>query len=117
VIVHSLYALAPGGDEGNMELTKKNEYSHRSEQGLEAYIGGDWPTALKVLSVRATTTHHPLPPLSHPLSASLCLSLSPTPPLSLALSLSPSLCLPLPLSVRARGTIVLSHPNATRCRV
>ena len=45
-----LYAVAPGGDEGNRSISKKNAYSSDSEDGMEDYINGDWPSAIKKLS-------------------------------------------------------------------
>ena len=45
-----LYAVAPGGDEGNMSLTKINQYTSDSEDGMEDYIKGDWTSAVKKLS-------------------------------------------------------------------
>ena len=48
-----LYAVAPGGDEGNMDLTKINQYTSDSEAGMEDYINGDWSSAVKKLQAVA----------------------------------------------------------------
>ena len=35
-----LYAVAPGGDEGDRTISKKNAYSSDAEDGMEDYING-----------------------------------------------------------------------------
>lgn len=35
-----IYAVAPGGDEGNRDLPKKNSYTSESEDGMDDYING-----------------------------------------------------------------------------
>jgi hypothetical protein len=61
-----LYALAPGGDEGDFKMKKKNQYTNDSEVGMEAYIAGDWPLAIQTLSKCQAVN-----PNDHPLNFTL----------------------------------------------